>query len=207
MAAPGVHLRQARVRPAAMSNPTDECKLPLMLPLAEVEARYQAALAVPFPSEEVTRLMPRTWEFCKRAGQALSAHPANILLALVQMAGFEMPKVVVAYTALLDVSGLQWNLPLDRTGGGKSLVVTFIKEIEKLRQGQLQRFYDEKHELAMQTWRETRLRTPHLLGPKPEEPKVKTVCDAGSLVACRTLCQPPKMNPGATWSFMRSKAS
>ena len=202
MAAPGVHLRQPRqARGLAAGNqqggPANEGRLPMVLPLGEVEARYRAALEIPFPVELARTTAPHTWQFCERAGRALSSNPGNILLALIQMAGFEMPKVVAAYTALLDVPGLQWNLPLDRTGGGKSLVVTFIKETEKLRQQQLQTFYNDKYGRELADWVSARANSPHTAGPKPVEPKVKNVCDAGSLVAwAHTMSAPENESRG-----------
>ena len=148
--ATGIYTHTRRGGGPGANQQANDNRLPLILPVAEVEARYEAALRIPFPEDVVRREVPNTGQFCEHAGRALSAHPGTIILALIQMTGYEMPQVVAAYTELLDVPGLQWNLLLDRSGGGKSLVVTFIQETEQVRQGQLQKFYYAKHKKELE---------------------------------------------------------
>ena len=52
-----------------------------------------------------------------------------------------MPRTVAQYTALLDVPALSWKLQLGRSGGGKCLLITFMKEVLKLHQASVQQHY------------------------------------------------------------------
>ncbi|OLP84938.1 hypothetical protein AK812_SmicGene34126 [Symbiodinium microadriaticum] len=73
------------------------------------------------------RLAPLTY-YSSSEHEALSSHPNGVSLALHSLASFEMPRTVAQYTALLDVPALSWKLQLGRSGGGKCLLITFMKE-------------------------------------------------------------------------------
>ena len=125
-----MHLRAA---PTTQKSPSGQRTppVPFQLDGREVDARYDAALAIPFPSEILEKHSPHVWGFCVSRGQALSSSPAAIYMALHSLACFELPNVVARYTELLDVPAVTWKLQLGKSGDGKSLVVNFIKEILK----------------------------------------------------------------------------
>lgn len=120
----------------------------------EADARYAAALAVPFPNDVLASHSPHVRAFCASRGKALSSPPGAIYMALHSLASFEMPKVVALYTQLLDVPAVTWKLQLGKSGDGKSLVINFVKEILKVRRSQLQEHYDAVYNDALKRWKQ-----------------------------------------------------
>ena len=179
-----MHLRTAPVQKAATAKPASQ--MPFSLDEREVDARYDAALAIPFPAEVLATNSPHVWDFCVSRGRALSSPPGAVYMALHSLASFEMPHVVAKYTELLDIPSVTWKLQLGKSGDGKSLVVNFIKEILKVRRAQLQHHYEAVYKENLKTWKQQGATED--MPVKPTPPAVKTVCDDGSAVAwCHSM--------------------
>ena len=166
-----------------------------MLDEKEVDLRYDAALAVPFPASILAADAPHVWAFCTSRGRALSCDPGALYLALHSLACFELPHVTAKYTELLDVPSVTWKLQLGKSGDGKSLVVNFVKEVLKLRRVQLQSHYEAAHKKAVEEWVKKKGNDDG--AGKPLPPKVKTICDDGSAVAwCHSMSLPENESRG-----------
>ena len=192
--AASMHLRAA---PTTQKSPSGQRTppVPFQLDEREVDARYDAALAIPFPSEILEKHSPHVWAFCVSRGQALSSSPAAIYMALHSLACFELPNVVARYTELLDVPAVTWKLQLGKSGDGKSLVVNFIKEILKVRRAQLQEHYNALYKANLQKWKQQG--GADGMPAKPVAPTVKTICDDGSAVAwCHSMSAPENEGRG-----------
>ena len=113
-----MHLRTAPAQKAATAKPAPQ--IPFSLDEREVDARYDAALAIPFPAEVLATNSPHVWDFCVSRGKALSSPPGAVYMALLSLASFEMPHVVAKYTELLDVPSVTWKLQLGKSGDGKT---------------------------------------------------------------------------------------
>ena len=94
-AASGMHLREVKVHRTRGSG-QGAATVPWQFANNEVEARYAAALQVPFPEDVALAKTPATWGISVETAKALSVHPGAVHLALIQMVGFEMPRVVAA---------------------------------------------------------------------------------------------------------------
>ena len=110
-----MHLRTAPVQKAATAKTASE--MPFSLDEREVDARYDAALAIPFPAEVLATNSPHVWDFCVSRGRALSSPPGAVYMALHSLASFEMPHVVAKYTELLDIPSVGQIRRREKLGG------------------------------------------------------------------------------------------